>query len=79
MMFSYYLFRLLQQLPKSDMIKTVECWAKLVFPLLVSSAIKVRVVTRALFMISETNCQTNQQETNHKQPISEQVSKQRLM
>ena len=40
------LFRLLQQLPKSEMIKTVECWAKLVYPLLVSSAIKVHVVRR---------------------------------
>ncbi|XP_022791524.1 telomere-associated protein RIF1-like isoform X3 [Stylophora pistillata] len=33
--------RLLQQLPKNEMIKTVDTWAKLVFPLLVSSAIKV--------------------------------------
>ena len=69
-MFSYYLFRLLQQLPKSEMINTVECWAKLVFPLLVSSAIKVHVVTKTLFMISETNCQTNQRVTNYIQPVT---------
>ncbi|KAJ7390049.1 DNA-binding protein rif1 [Desmophyllum pertusum] len=42
--------RLLQQLPKSEMIKSVEYWAKLVFPLLVSSAIKVR--ERALAVLS---------------------------
>ena len=33
--------RLLQQLPKPDLIKTADCWAKLVFPLLVSTASKV--------------------------------------
>ncbi|KAL9968125.1 hypothetical protein ACROYT_G026458 [Oculina patagonica] len=42
--------RLLQQLSKPEMIKTVDYWAKLVFPLLVSSAIKVR--ERALAVMS---------------------------
>ena len=36
--------RLLQQLPKPDMIKTVNSWAKLIFPQLVSTAPKVRTV-----------------------------------
>ena len=40
----YLLNRLLQQLPKPDMIKTVNSWAKLIFPQLVSSAPKVRTV-----------------------------------
>lgn len=36
-----FLIRLLQQVPKSDLIKTADSWSKLVFPMLVSSAAKV--------------------------------------
>ena len=44
--FAGHLFnRLLQQLPKPDLIKTVNSWAKLIFPQLVSTAPKVRTVT----------------------------------
>lgn len=42
--------RLLQQVSKSDLIKTADSWSKLVFPMLVSSAAKVR--ERALFVMS---------------------------
>lgn len=42
--------RLLQQVPKSDLIKTADSWSKLVFPMLVSSAAKVR--ERALAVMS---------------------------
>ena len=40
----HLLNRLLQQLPKPDMIKTINSWAKLIFPQLVSTAPKVRTV-----------------------------------
>ena len=64
--FSYQLFRLLQQLPKSEMTKTVECWAKLVFPLLVSSAIKVHIVrsTSTSFITDCGNKLSNKQTSN---------------
>ena len=39
-MFGFFI-RLLQQVPKSDLIKTAGSWSKLVFPMLVSSAAKV--------------------------------------
>ena len=36
-----FFIRLLQQVPKSDLIKTADSWSKLVFPMLVSSAATV--------------------------------------
>ena len=47
----YLLNRLLQQLPKPDMIKTVNSWAKLIFPQLVSTAPKVRTVTLGILWV----------------------------